>query len=643
MITEGLKNVAQGLRDKFSGGNVSSFVRNSRNATREMSIFNRSGKWRNKDEANAKLFGAKKKVPGKVGSVETAIYTKIAAGQTPKLKNKDSIADVAAKLLNFLTKTERDRKLHFELFNNFKKEHLDEDKERHEELVKALEKRRLQTEKIEEETQEAKKQYEKSKEEADKVIKEAKDKASKESADKEASEKAAKEAKDKAAKEAKDKAEKEASEKAAKEAKDKAAKEAKDKAEKEAKDKATKDKTKTEPVTGTATPAPVSPANVPSISTKGPTTTPAGPTTPAIPGRSTGTTTPAAGATTTPAAGATTTPAIPARPTGTTTGSAKPAEPVTQASPSVTPAPRTSITPSTATKVGIGLTGITGALIGKESLAANIAKYESTASSGKSFGGDEYNAYNKGTKDNKIIPADKPIDFSQMSIAEYLRRGSLKVGDPDRLFAIGRYQIVPNTMRETIKRLNIDPNTTYLTQTTQNMLFSKGLIEAKRKDVQDYISGKTSGEEAKNKAIMSLSQEFASIGVPYNTTRIDKIKDKDGNIKEVVVKLPKGSSYYAGQGGNVAHNSPEEVGAALDADRLKNIKNKPVEITNTPTTGSNLNQSSVQNNNMKQSERNTILIDNTQTTIISKSKGKAPPVITQGNTPDAPMFQQLGY
>jgi hypothetical protein len=46
---------------------------------------------------------------------------------------------------------------------------------------------------------------------------------------------------------------------------------------------------------------------------------------------------------------------------------------------------------------------------------------------------------------------------------------------------------------------------------------------------------------------------------------------------------------------------------------------------------------------MKQSERNTILIDNTQTTIISKSKGKAPPVITQGNTPDAPMFQQLGY
>ena len=66
-------------------------------------------------------------------------------------------------------------------------------------------------------------------------------------------------------------------------------------------------------------------------------------------------------------------------------------------------------------------------------------------------------------------------------------------------------------------------------------------------------------------------------------------------------------------------------------------------LENTNNVGANLNQSSVVNKDMKQSESNIVLIDNTQTTIISKSKGKSPPVITQGNTPDAPMFQRLGY
>ena len=84
------------------------------------------------------------------------------------------------------------------------------------------------------------------------------------------------------------------------------------------------------------------------------------------------------------------------------------------------------------------------------------------------------------------------------------------------------------------------------------------------------------------------------------------------------------------------------------ASALSHVKDDTTSVTTIlnqidRNTGVNLNQSSVQNNNMKQSESNTVLIDNTQTTIISKGKGKAPPVITQGNTPDAPMFQQLGY
>lgn len=323
---------------------------------------------------------------------------------------------------------------------------------------------------------------------------------------------------------------------------------------------------------------------------------------------------------------------------------AKPVEPPVSQTPTITiPKPPVSTGISTATKVatGVGL-GSVGILAGKEALAANIAKYESKSSSGKSFGGDEYNAYNKGTRDNKIIPADKPIDFSQMTITEYLSRGKLDSKDPNKLFAIGRYQIIPKTMEGLVQKLKIDPNTTYLTPTTQDMLFSKGLIELSRKPVQDYITGKTSGEEGKNKAIMALSQEFASIGVPFDTTRTDKIKDKDGNIKEVVVKLPKGSSYYAGMGGNIAHNSPEEVGAALDTDRLKNVGNKTDVIRSTPITGTNLNQSSVQNQDIKKQNTsgNTILMDNTQTNMFMNGHQGTPPVFSSPRRPDLPIQQQ---
>lgn len=218
-------------------------------------------------------------------------------------------------------------------------------------------------------------------------------------------------------------------------------------------------------------------------------------------------------------------------------------------------------------KAAVAIGAATGALVGKEALAANIAKYESKASSGKSFGGNEYNAYNKGTSGNKIVPADKPIDFSKMTIEEYLRRGNLKSGDPDKIFAMGRYQIIPKTMESLVKKLQLDPKTTYLKPETQDLLFSQGLIEKTRKKVNDYITGKSDDRDA---AILELAQEFASVGIPYDM----KVGSKN---------LKRGESYYSGIGGNKAHNSPEEVGAALDSDRLKNLSNKTQPVP--PTTG----------------------------------------------------------
>jgi hypothetical protein len=246
--------------------------------------------------------------------------------------------------------------------------------------------------------------------------------------------------------------------------------------------------------------------------------------------------------------------------------------------PSATPATPAIEAAKTAAKVGVGVAVGTASLLGKEALAKNIAKYESTASAGKSFGGDEYNAYNRGTKDNKILGATTPVDFSKITISEYLKRSKLPIDDPNRLFAVGRYQIIPKTMQGLIQQLKIDPDTTYLTPTVQDYLFSKGLIDINRKKVSDYIEGRTNGIDARNEAILQLSKEFASVGVPFDTYRIDKIKQKDGSIKEVRVELKKGSSYYSGIGGNKAHNPPELVAAALDEDRAKKLKISPAEI-----------------------------------------------------------------
>jgi hypothetical protein len=191
-------------------------------------------------------------------------------------------------------------------------------------------------------------------------------------------------------------------------------------------------------------------------------------------------------------------------------------------------------------------------------LAANITKHES----GKAG----YNAYNRGTVGDKMIGSDKPIDFSKMTIAEYLKYGRLKPGDPDKIFAMGKYQIIPDTMAGLVKNLKLDPEKTILDKDTQDLLFNEGLIKQSRRNVANYLSGKSNDRDL---AILDLAKEFASVGVPYPA----------GKAKE------RGQSYYAGVGGNKAHNPPEAVGAALDADRQNKISAGMGGFTNGPSSG----------------------------------------------------------
>ena len=135
-----------------------------------------------------------------------------------------------------------------------------------------------------------------------------------------------------------------------------------------------------------------------------------------------------------------------------------------------------------------------------------------------------------------------------MTIAEYLKHGNLKSGDPDKIFAVGKYQIIPKTMEGLVNKLKLDPANTYLDKVTQDLLFNEGLIKQSRPNVAAYLKGKSDNRDA---AILDMAKEFASVGVPYPAGKA----------------TARGESYYAGIGGNKAHNPPEAVGAALDADR----------------------------------------------------------------------------
>jgi len=161
-----------------------------------------------------------------------------------------------------------------------------------------------------------------------------------------------------------------------------------------------------------------------------------------------------------------------------------------------------------------------------------------------------YNSYNRGVAGDA---KGAQIDFSQMTVAEVMRRQDLPKADSDRLFAVGKYQFTPNTLEAAVTTLGIDKNAKFTPQ-LQEKLFADYLIDEKRPQVRNYITGKTSGADGLESAQHALAQEFASVGTPR----------KDGR------------GYYDGDSaGNKASITPEQTGKALDSMReqyQKNIK-----------------------------------------------------------------------
>lgn len=114
-----------------------------------------------------------------------------------------------------------------------------------------------------------------------------------------------------------------------------------------------------------------------------------------------------------------------------------------------------------------------------------------------------------------------------------------------RLFAVGKYQIIPDTMTGFLQKMGISGNAKFDAATQEK--FAEYVIRFKRPQVGKYLRGENNNRD---EAVQDLAREFASVGLAY---------PENGKRR--------GQSRYAGSAGNNASISPDEVAAALDKDR----------------------------------------------------------------------------
>jgi|GEM_PF-1522323 len=154
-----------------------------------------------------------------------------------------------------------------------------------------------------------------------------------------------------------------------------------------------------------------------------------------------------------------------------------------------------------------------------------------------------YNSMNQGTRGNRIVGSTHDAsnilgrDLTDMTVGEVMQAQSLPRNHPNRLFAAGKYQIIPETMRSIVGPAGVSPNDKF-DATTQERL-GRALIEHKRPYAAQYIRGE---HNDRNGAMLALAQEWASLPDPRT-----------------------GNSYYGN--GNRSFHSVQEVAAALDAAR----------------------------------------------------------------------------
>jgi hypothetical protein len=160
-----------------------------------------------------------------------------------------------------------------------------------------------------------------------------------------------------------------------------------------------------------------------------------------------------------------------------------------------------------------------------------------------------YNSVNRGNAGDTPGGAQsifgKPL--TEMTVGEVV-----DAQQAGKVFAVGKYQIIPTTMTGFLRQMKIS-RTAKFNEATQEK-FKDYVINFKRPQVGKYIRGESTNRA---EAAQELAREFASVGLSY---------PEAGRTR--------GESRYSGTAGNRASISPEKVEAALDAARQMGQSNK---------------------------------------------------------------------
>ncbi len=144
----------------------------------------------------------------------------------------------------------------------------------------------------------------------------------------------------------------------------------------------------------------------------------------------------------------------------------------------------------------------------------------------------DYNSVNRGAAGGYKAGTE---NLENMTVAEVME--AQKSG---KFNAAGRYQIIKGTLSDAVKGLGLKGNEKF-DKATQDRIFNEYLIGMKRREIGDYVSGKSDDVVAAAKA---ASMEWASVASPETE-----------------------KSYYAGVGNNKASISSSEMIAALKQAR----------------------------------------------------------------------------
>jgi muramidase (phage lysozyme) len=150
---------------------------------------------------------------------------------------------------------------------------------------------------------------------------------------------------------------------------------------------------------------------------------------------------------------------------------------------------------------------------------------------------------------NKYSLLDKPL--SEHTIGEVIAFQNKGRDTTGQLWATGRYQIIPSTLKGVVSKLKL-PLTTKYDKKTQDLMGLSLLTE--RKPISDYVQSKNEDNKANlENAAKSVAMIWSSVGVPY---------DMQGSRQKVL----KNQSYYSGGGDKAS------VKTELVQEKLKQIR-----------------------------------------------------------------------